>query len=459
MLTRMPCSTTSRRCPTAVSLVVFSLAALVALGCDGEPVQLPERPLPMAETDGPPDPPTDSGPADSGPVDHGPRLADTPAEEVPRPATCGDGVAEPGEFCPAPPEPLSGRVQATRVLALDWSGDRRLDVLATGFEGIVRLWRQTPQRRLLEDTVLEAPLEPIDLAAGDFDGDGDLDIARVGVGDRGLWIDWQRADGFTPGPERALPGTPFGIAAGDLDGDGRDDLAVADFSRGGMTVLLAADDFEPRLWRTGVEPHGITLRDVDGDGHLDGLVANAGRHQADRDDVTVRFGDGAGGFDGRIELTVGNGPFWVDGADLDGDGIVDLVAANYGTPAGAGYEGGDTVSVLRGLGGRRFAAAVDWPTGNGPTHLVLADVDRDGDVDVVTADRGDFDFGARVARGGSTATVLFNDGAAGFARRSTIALPAAPLGVAAADVNGDGSVEILAACLDDWRVYRIGQAP
>jgi len=440
-----------------IALWLAALGSAVAtLGCDGDPIVLV---IPDAED--PPELGVDGALApDSQPEpDLGPRVADAPPVEVPRPMTCGDGQAEPGEFCPMPPAALSGRVQATRVIAVDWSGDRRLDVLASGYEGTTRAWRQTARRRLLEHTVLEAPLEPIDLAAGDFDGDGDLDVAAVGVGDRGLWIDWQRAGGFSPGPRIDLPGTPFALDAGDVDGDGLDDLAVADFSRGGMTILRAADHFEPRLWLTGVEPHGMVLRDVDGDGHLDGLVANAGRHQPDRDRVTVRFGDGRGGFDERLDPTVGNGPFWVDAADLDGDGERDLVAANYGTPAGGGYLGGDSVSVLRGLGGRRFAPAVDWPTGNGPVHLAVADVDRDGDVDVITADRGDFDFGRRTAQGGSTLTVLLNDGAGGFARRVTLALPASPLGVAAVDLDGDGSVELLAACLDDWRVYRIEQAP
>lgn len=441
---------------------LLTVGLLTACGCDDGPIPLAAPDVERAAVDGADGAPavaSDAAPPDLGAADQGPRLADSPPVEVPLPATCGDGLAMPGEFCPVPPRALPGRVQATRVVAIDWSGDGRPDVLASGFEGTVRGWLQTPQRRLLDEVVLEAPLEPIDLAAGDFDGDGDLDVAAVGVGDRGLWIDWQRAGGFSPGPQIELPGTPFALAAGDVDGDGRADLAVADFSRGGLTILRAADDFAPRLWPTGIEPHGLTLRDVDGDGHLDGLVANAGRHDAGRDRVTVRFGDGVGGFDARRDETVGNGPFWVDAADLDGDGLLDLVAANYGTPRGAGYAGGDTISVLPGLGGRRFGPAVDWPTGNGPVHLALADVDGDGDVDVVTADRGDFDFGARVAHGGSTATVLFNDGAGGFARRMTLALPAAPLGVAAVDLDGDGAVEILAACLDDWRVYRLDQTP
>ncbi len=423
------------------------LAALLAWACDGDPLSWPAD---GARPDAVVEPPPDAGP----------RMADAAPVEVARPASCGDGVAEPGEACFEPPVALPGRVQATRVRVVDWSGDRRPDVIAAGYEGTVRLWQQSPRRRLLEHTVLEAPLEPIDLAAGDFDGDGALDVAVAGVGDRGLWIHTRRGGGFVPGPAMALPGRPFGLAAGDVDGDGVDDLAVADFSRGGLTILRAADDFAPRLWPTGVEPHGVTLRDVDGDGHLDGLVANAGRHEAGRDRVSVRFGDGAGGFAAGVDVMVGNGPFWVDAADLDGDGRLDLVAGNYGTPIrGADYVGGDTISVALGRGDRRFGPAVDWPTGNGPTHLALADVDRDGDVDVVTADRGDFDFGRRVARGGSTLTVLLNDGAAGFARRVTIALPAAPLGVAAADVDEDGSVELFAACLDDWRVYRVEQTP
>ncbi len=400
------------------------------------------------------------GPAEPAPPDPagGPRETDIPPEEVPPAATCGDGVAAPGEFCPEPPRALPGRLEANRVRVVDWDGDRRPDVVAAGGDGTLLVWRTTVRRQLLVSTALAAPTLASDVAFGDFDGDGDLDLAASGLSADGTWIAWQRAAGFSPGPVFALPAASA-LAAGDVDGDGLPDLVVADVDGGGVTVLAAGADFAETAWATGVRPASVVLRDIDGDGDLDALVANTGAVDAARDTVTVRFGDGQGGFADRVDVVVGNAPVWADAADLDGDGVLDLVAVNYGTFAEGEYLGGDTLSVVRGLGGRAFAPALDWPTGNGPVHLALADIDQDGDVDVVTADRGDYDPLFDVERGGHTLTALFNDGAAGFAERTTVGLPSRPVAVEVADLDLDASLEILVACPQERAVYEIEQAP
>ncbi|MEZ4431028.1 MAG: VCBS repeat-containing protein [bacterium] len=388
-------------------------------------------------TPNPPQPPPPAKPTRPPPA---PTPPPTPANTAPR------------------PRPLAGRLRAARVIAADLDADGRLDLAAAGYDGTLHHWLQAPDRRLRPGPVLPVPGGPIDLAAGDFDGDGTLDLAVALVDARAVRL-WYNRTPWTEGPLIALPGAPFALAAGDLDGDGRADLATADYHRGGADVLLAARDFAPVTHRTGVEPHGLTLRDVDRDGHLDLLVANAGTHDPARDRVSLRYGDGRGGFDAGLDLTVGDGPFWIDAADLDADGHLDLAVANYGTPGPDGYRGGDTVSILRGLGARRFAPAVDVPTGDGPTHLAIADLDRDGDLDLVTADRGDYDFARRLTTGGATLTALLNDGHAAFPTRRTIALPAAPVGVLAIDLDRDRLVELLAAVIDDWRVHRVDQRP
>ncbi len=421
-------------------------AVFAAVGCDGGTLDVE---IPGFE-----------GPAEQAPPDPagGPQEVAIPPDEIPPAATCGDGVATPGEFCPEPPRALPGRVQAHRVRVVDWDGDRRPDVIAAGGEGVVLVWRTSARRQLLAFAVLAAPTLASDLAFGDFDGDGDLDLASSGLSADGTWIEWQRAAGFSPGPRLEMPAASA-LAAGDVDGDGRPDLVLADVDGGGVTALSTGADFAATAWATGVRPASVVLRDIDGDGNLDALVANTGEAEPARDTVTVRFGDGRGGFADRVDVVVGNAPVWADAADLDGDGVLDLVAVNYGTPEGGEYLGGDTLSVVRGLGGRGFAPALDWPTGNGPVHLALADVDRDGDIDVVTADRGDYDPLFDISRGGTTVTTLFNDGAGGFAERLTIGLPSRPVAVEIADLDLDDSLELLVACPEERAVYEIEQAP
>src|SRR5262245_38802983 len=79
---------------------------------------------------------------------------------------------------------------------------------------------------------------------------------------------------------------------------------------------------------------------------------------------------------GPTSLAVGPSPFAVATGDLDGDGHLDLVAANSGD---------GTVSVLRSLGHGRFAPQVAYAVGNGPLAVAVGDLDGDARPEIVTA--------------------------------------------------------------------------
>src|SRR6478752_9546526 len=86
------------------------------------------------------------------------------------------------------------------------------------------------------------------------------------------------------------------------------------------------------LFATGTNPVSIATADLNGDGHLDLLTANY-----ISDNVSVLFGDGNGGFTAAAPVPVGNGPRQIQSGDLDGDGDIDFITTNYS---------GDSVSVL-----------------------------------------------------------------------------------------------------------------
>ncbi|MDQ3198835.1 MAG: VCBS repeat-containing protein, partial [Verrucomicrobiota bacterium] len=123
-------------------------------------------------------------------------------------------------------------------------------------------------------------------------------------------------------------------------------------------------------------------------------------------------------------------------ADLDNDGDLDVAVTDSD-----GTATGNTVSVYLGNGNGTFGARQPWSVGSGtvvPLGIAAADFDADGDVDLAVAAHG-------YVGGGSTAVLLFNNGNAIFAAPVTFPATASPSDIAAGDVNGDGRPDLVIA--------------
>jgi hypothetical protein len=110
-------------------------------------------------------------------------------------------------------------------------------------------------------------------------------------------------------------------------------------------------------------------------------------------------------------------------ADLDGDGNLDIVTANT-------YD--DGVSVLLGRGDGTFAARADYPTGGEPVALALSDVDGDGRLDIVTANYGS-----------DSVSILLGKGDGRLGARTDHPAGTSPNQVVLGDVNGDGRMDVV----------------
>src|SRR5207244_854005 len=117
------------------------------------------------------------------------------------------------------------------------------------------------------------------------------------------------------------------------------------------------------------QPIGLAAGDFNEDGRPD-LVA------AGWDDQAVVLRNNGGTFTALTPVTVGANLliFWASALDYDRDGHLDAVTANLNT---------NFITVLKGNGKGALAKLVDLPTGNGPIHVSAADIDGDGLTDLI----------------------------------------------------------------------------
>ncbi len=174
----------------------------------------------------------------------------------------------------------------------------------------------------------------------------------------------------------------------------------------------------------GTNPVSVTAADVNGDGWLDLVCANYGDGT-----LTVLTNNRNGGFGFNARLNVGSYPWSVTAADVNKDGWVDLICANSGD---------DTLTVLTNNGHGGFVTASSPSVGFWPVSVTAADVNGDGLTDLICANYGD-----------DTLTVLINNGHGGFTIASSPGVGLEPLSVTAADVNGDGWVDLVCANYGD----------
>lgn len=223
--------------------------------------------------------------------------------------------------------------------------------------------------------------ETSNLAVGDLDGDGNLDVVATNPLAGSASIFRGRPDGtLAPAvdtPVRQGASAPFSAAIADFDGDGKNDLAIADMRGLAIVVRLGNGDgtFGPEVaYRDGGTPAYILIAgDVDLDGKVDLICANRGSS-----DVSVLLGRGDGTFADPIlsSTGAGTGPYSIAIADFNLDGVPDLVTANYLS---------STASVLLGIGGGTFEAPIDaGGTGASSYGVVTGDFDGDGKADLAT---------------------------------------------------------------------------
>ncbi|AOS43565.1 FG-GAP repeat protein [Lacunisphaera limnophila] len=351
--------------------------------------------------------------------------------------------------------PFEGKPWISHVVIADLDRDGRNDVLACDdkLNGIVWL-RQAAPGKFTESTLMAGLPSPVHVEAVDMDGDRDLDLLVSCMGEvfpnndkigSVVILENDGAQQFTKHVIADRIARVTDIRAGDFDGDGRLDLAVGQFGydQGEIRWMrnLGNWQFESKILLNLSGTINVCVADLNGDRTLD-IVALVSQQW---EEIHLFENDGKGNFTGKIIFGSTNEDYGSSGltlGDLNRDGRPDLVYTNgdgfaYADPGKRPWHGVQWLENV-GNGNFRYHRIADLPGAYAP---VVVDLEGRGVMDIVcTSGFNDWQNPASVA------LVAFrNDGQMNFTMHVLAHAPIQLITCAAGDLDGTGRTSIVTA--------------
>jgi FG-GAP-like repeat/IPT/TIG domain/Secretion system C-terminal sorting domain len=280
---------------------------------------------------------------------------------------------------------------------------------------------------------------PISVSISDLNGDGKPDLVTANSVSNNIsilkntsttgTISFDVKTDYSTGPD------PKKIAIGDLDGDGKPDIVVTNFNAGNASTISVFRNtsaggtisFAPKTdYSTGNGSVGIAIADMNGDGKPD-IVVPSGNSGIFSIFINTTITAGSVSFSAKQDYTLFDHPDNIAIADLDKDGRPDLVTANFS---------GGTISIFRNTsegGILSFGSRIDYHVGIYLTYITTGDLDGDGKLDLVVTNY--------------TSNILFlknfsDSGNISFASINNYTLGASNVSIT--DLNGDGKPDLFA---------------
>ncbi len=281
------------------------------------------------------------------------------------------------------------------------------------------------------------------IIAADFNHSGHQGFAVAMIQNEAIAILLGKGDGtFVPSSAsfaNAVAPTTSALAAADFNGDGNLDLAIVDQIYGLGFVVLGYGEgaFNTAgVFNTTGFLNGIAVGDFNGDGKLDAIVTGGGGGASaglGGSGLAVSLGNGDGTFTSAngSPISLGQNLDAIVIADFNGDGKLDVAVTDSST---------NDVYILLGNGDGTFGSPGTVAVGNGPDAMVAGDFNNDGKLDLAVANSGD-----------NTVTLLLGNGDGTFAQASGSPYPVGkfPFQMVAADFNGDGKLDLAVINLTD----------
>jgi len=333
---------------------------------------------------------------------------------------------------------------ATSVFAADMDNDGDMDIVSASWNDDTIAWYENTATFSFDPTWSASDIDTnadgaFSVFAADMDNDGDMDIVSASADDS--TIAWYENDGasnpsWSPEDIDTNADGAQSVFVADMDDDG--DMDIVSASEGDDTIAWYendGDEEDPSWSAVDIDTNAdgacyVFVADMDNDGDLDIVSASA------EDDTIAWYennnGDGSSWTASDI-ATSADGARSVFVADMDNDGDLDIVSASEEDNTIAWYENDGNANPS-------WTASDISTDANGASGVFVADIDNDGDMDIVAAVAGDNTIGWGENDGASdpswTISVIATDADGAAA-------------VFVADMDNDGDMDIVSVSSDD----------